>query len=117
MLDHARDRAIPSQTGRGHLEVVFRFICVGKMVFILMPWKLGLEHTLTMTFKLPTSMRPDYLHRSTTTNTPARNLTLLKQPQHDNPRLTLPGDSKHSSLDPGLKRISEWDGSLSGCGG
>ena len=57
-----------------------------------MPWKLGLDHMLTMMFKMPTSMRLNYLHRSTMTNTLAWNLTLLEQPQHDNPKLTLPGD-------------------------
>ena len=88
-----------------------------KLVFLLMPWKLGFDHMLTMMCKMPTSMRLDYLHRSTMTNTLAWNLTLFEQPQHDNPRLTLPGDRKHSSLDPGRKRISEWDESLSGCGG
>ena len=62
------------------------------MVFIFMLWKLAFDHMLTMMFKLLTSMRLDYLHRSTMTNTLAWNLTLLEQPQHDNPKLTLPGD-------------------------
>ena len=70
-----------------------------------------------MMFKMLTSMRLDYLRRSNMTNTLPWNLTLSEQPQHDKPRLTLPGDLKHSSLDPGQKRISAWDGSLSGCGG
>ena len=92
MLDHARDRTIPSQTGGGHLEVSLDSFASEKMVFLLMPWKFGLDHMLTMMFKMLTSMRLDYFHRSTMTNTPAWNLTLLEQPQHDNLRLTLPGD-------------------------
>ena len=63
-----------------------------KMVFLLMPWKVGLDHMLNMMFKMLTSMRLDYRHRSTVTNTPAWNLNLLEQPQHDNPRLPLLGD-------------------------
>ena len=54
--------------------------------------EVGMDHMLTMMFKMLTSMRLDYLLKSTVTNTPAWNLTLLEQPQHDNPRLTLPGD-------------------------
>ena len=61
-------------------------------MFIFMLWKLGLDHMLTMMFKLLTSMRLDYLHRSTMTNTLAWSLTLLEQPQHENPKLTLSGD-------------------------
>ena len=44
-------------------------------MFLLMPWKLGLDHMLTMMFKMLTSMKLDYLHRSTMTNTLAWNLT------------------------------------------
>ena len=75
MFDHARDRTLPSQTGRGHLEV-----------------SLDRKNGVHLHAVLPTSMRLDYLHRSTMTNTLAWNLTLLEQPQHDNPKLTLPGD-------------------------
>ena len=34
-------------------------------MFLLMPWKLGLDLMLTMMFKMLTSMRLDYFHRST----------------------------------------------------
>ena len=54
--------------------------------------EVGMGPHVDMTFKLPTSMRLDYLHRSTMTNTLAWNLTILEQPQHENPKLTLPGD-------------------------
>ena len=53
-------------------------------------------------------------HRSIMTNTLAWNSTMLEQPQHDNPKLILLGDGKHSNLDHGQKHISEWDGSLFG---
>ena len=92
VLDHARDKAIPSQTGRGHIEVSFDSPRVRKMVFLLMPWKLGLDHMLMMMFKMLTSMRLGCLHRSTMTNTLAWKLTLSKLPQYGKPRLTLPGD-------------------------
>ena len=62
------------------------------MVFLLMSWTLRLDHMLMMIFKMLTSMRLDYHHRSTMTNTLAWNLTLLEPPQHGKPRLTLPGD-------------------------
>ena len=116
-FDHAHDRTLPSQIGWGHLEVFFRFICVEKMVFIFMLWKLELDHMLTMMFKLLASMRLEYHHRSAMTNTLAWNSILLEQPQHDNPILSLRGAWKHSTLDQGQERMSEWDGSLSGCGG
>ena len=53
-------------------------------MFLLMPWRLELGHMLMTMFKMLTSMRVDYLHRSTMTNTLAWNLK---------PRLTLPGAS------------------------
>ena len=49
---------------------------------------------MMMMFKMLTSMRLDYLHRSSVTNTLAWNLTLSEQPQHGKPRLTFPGDQK-----------------------
>ena len=61
-------------------------------MFLLMPWKLGLDHMLMTMLKMLTSMRLGYLHRSTMTNTLAWNLTLSETPQHGKSRLTLPGD-------------------------
>ena len=52
------------------------------MVFLLMPWKLGLDHMLMIMFMMLTSMRLGYHPRSTMTNTLAWNLTLLEPPQH-----------------------------------
>ena len=63
LIMHATERYPPRLA-----EAILRCLSIGKMVFIFMPWKLGLDHMLTMTFKLPTSMRLDYLHRSTMTN-------------------------------------------------
>ena len=54
--------------------------------------EVGIGPHVEMMFKMLISMRLDYLHRSTMANTLAWNLTLLEQPQHDNPRLTLHGD-------------------------
>ena len=86
LIMHATERYPPRL-----VEAILRCLSIHlrrKMVFLLMPWKLVLDHMLTMMFKMLTSMRLHYLDRSTMTNTP----TLLEQPQHDNPRLTLPGD-------------------------
>ena len=74
MLDHARDRAIPSQTGRGHIEVPLDSPASEKMVFLLMPWKLGLDHMLMTMLRMLTSMRLDFLYRSTVTNTKQRKI-------------------------------------------
>ena len=49
---------------------------------------------MMMMFKMLTSMRLDYLHRRTMTNTLTWNLTLSEQPQHGKPGLTLAGDLK-----------------------
>ena len=81
------ERLSTAKTNAGHLEDE-----QGQASSDLQPWKLGLDNILTIMFKMPTSMRLDYLHESTMTNTLAWNLALLEQPQHDNPRLTLPGD-------------------------
>ena len=42
MLDHARDRRIPSQTGRGHLEVCLDLFASEKMVFPLAAVEVGI---------------------------------------------------------------------------
>ena len=74
MHDHARDRALPTQTGRGHLEVSLDSFA---------------STVVTMMFNMLASMRLDFVRRTTMTNTLAWNLTLSEQPQYDKPRLTL----------------------------
>ena len=63
LIMHATERYPPRV-----VEAILRCLSIHlrqKMVFIFMLWKLGLDHMLTMMFKLLTSMRLDYLHRST----------------------------------------------------
>ena len=66
---------------------------------------------LTTMFKMLTSMRLDNLHRRTTgLELDPVGTAAARQDEID-------FVWKYSSLDPGRKRISVWDGSLSGCGG
>ena len=71
MLDDARDRLIPSQTGKGHLEVILDSFS-SENGFLLMPWRLGLDHDADFNETQLLSLK--YYD---------------KQQQHDNQRLTL----------------------------
>ena len=76
-----------------------------------MPWKLGLEHMLTMMFKMLTSMKLDYLHffdQYTGLELDPVGAAAARQPLHGNPILTLHGDYRI--------RTSTPDGSVSANG-
>ena len=114
MLDHARDRTLPSQTGRGHLEVSFDS-CASETYVHLVEVGIGphidrdVQDADFNETRLPSQK---YNDQYTGLELDPVGTAAARQSEID-----FAWRLKAFEPRPGRKRISEWDGSLSGCGG